>query len=234
MLILAADTSTPYLTVALCQDDTILVEKTELANRQHAEKILLWVDSILTENNVALDDIDLFAVSIGPGSFTGLRVGVSAWKGLAAGINKPILGVPTLDGLAAQIEMESGTLCTILDAKMDEVYAAIYAFESGERQILHAATVDSIDAIIQRCPADTIFIGDGVTKYMEDLKQHFPDDQLFPSDYDAPSAAAIANEAFRRCSRDGDIPSERVAPLYLRKSQAEENRDQQEKSAIPS
>lgn len=224
MLILAADTSTPYLSVALCHNDTVLAESTLYANRLHAEKILVYVDQMLSETGTQLSAIDLFAVSVGPGSFTGLRVGVSAWKGLAAGVQAPIIGIPTLCALAARVPMYDGHVCPMLDAKMDQVYAAIYHYTKGVRRKMEGPVVESVEAALQRCPGDTVFFGDGATKYKDVIHANARDATILPSTFDAPRASAVAEEALVECA-DG-LPSldRPVAPIYLRKSQAEENR----------
>lgn len=231
MLILAADTSTPYLSVALCENDTVLAESTLYANRLHAEKILLYVDAMLSETRTQLPAIDLFAVTIGPGSFTGLRVGVSAWKGLAAGVKTPIIGIPTLCALAARVPMFHGHICPMLDAKMDEVYASLYQYHEGIRQKMEGPVVASVEAVLERCPSDTVFFGDGATRYKDVIHARTKNPTILPSTFDAPRASSVAEEALVACA-DGLPPLDNlVSPIYLRKSQAEENRDATETPA---
>lgn len=232
MLILAADTSTPYLSVSLCDNDEVLAEFTEYADRQHAEKILPVLDSILSETETSLTAIDLFAVSIGPGSFTGLRIGVSAWKGLALGVQAPIIGIPTLDALASRVPSPTGPVCTLLDAKMDEVYACLYTFENGKQIVQFPPIVDSIESVLKRCPANTVFIGDGATKYKSVISEQLPTAEILPDSFDAPSATAVALIAFRLCQNKMPANDNPVSPLYLRKSQAEEVRDAKNASAV--
>jgi tRNA threonylcarbamoyladenosine biosynthesis protein TsaB len=223
MLILAADTSTPYLSVALCDDDRVCGEMTLHANRQHAEKILIFVDTLLKQTNKTLADIDLFAVTVGPGSFTGLRVGVSAWKGLASGVQTPITGISTLDALVARIPIRSGQLCPILDAKMDEVYAALYTDEAGQRTEILAPVVEAIESVLDRCTEDTLFFGDGATKYRDEIRTRFPNATILSQLYDAPTGTSVALEAWKRHAVTLPPLDNPVVPIYLRKSQAEEN-----------
>jgi len=227
MLILAADTSTPYLSIALYKNARLVAEISEYAERKHAENILLYLDQILQETDTSLLDIDLLAVAHGPGSFTGVRVGVSAWKGLAAGANIPIIGISTLDALARRADLASGTVCTLLDAKMNEVYAAVYRYQRGERQTLYDHTVAPIDSILRHCPEDTAFLGDGAALYREQIASAFPKAKLFPKAFDFPGASSVALEALALTESRTQPPESNVTPVYLRQSQAEVNRDQQ-------
>ena len=229
MLILATDTSTPYLSIALCDDNKVIAEVSTLADRKHSEKLLMYVDQILKETGTELTDIDLLAVAHGPGSFTGIRVGVSAWKGLASGANIPITGISTLDALAARTHTKDGTVCVLLDAKMGEVYSSIYSFDNGTRTILQSHAVSPIEDVLQNCPTDTLFLGDGATLCREQIRSIFPDAQILSEAYDFPGAVAVALEALKQSSREAT--PDNVIPIYLRKSQAEIVRDEKEREA---
>lgn len=228
MLILAADTSTPYLSIALCRDTAVVAEISILADRKHSEKLLLYVDQLLRETETALSDIDLLAIAHGPGSFTGIRVGVSAWKGLAAGADLPIVGISTLDALARRAEASERTLCTLLDAKMNEVYGAVYRYERTERRVLLDHTVAPVEAILEHCSEDTLFLGDGATLYSEQIRTVFPDAQMLHNAYGYPGASAVAFEALTLIESGVRSANTNVTPVYLRKSQAEVNRDEQQ------
>ena len=231
MLILAADTSTPYLSVVLCNNTSVLAEYTLHADRLHAEKILGYVDQILSETHTQLSTIDLFAVTVGPGSFTGLRVGVSAWKGLAAGVKTPIIGIPTLCALAARVPMFEGHVCPMIDAKMDEVYASLYHYHNGVRQIMEGPVVESPEAVLDRCPSDTIFLGDGATRYKDIIHASGKNATILPESFDAPRASSVAEEALIACADGLPALDNPVSPVYLRKSQAEENQDSKQANA---
>ncbi|MDZ4861787.1 MAG: tRNA (adenosine(37)-N6)-threonylcarbamoyltransferase complex dimerization subunit type 1 TsaB, partial [Candidatus Hydrogenedentes bacterium] len=165
MKTLAADTSTPVNTVAVCEGERILAEAVVDCGRAHAERLMGTVDWVLREAGLSLNDLELLAVSIGPGSFTGLRIGVSAWKGLAFASGLPLVGVPTLDALTRLGAFHDATVCPMLDAKMKEVFAAVYRFEGGAREKIVSDRVVPIDALLNEAPADTVFFGDGAELY---------------------------------------------------------------------
>ena len=231
MLILATDTSTPYLSIALCDGSTVLAEITRYADRQHAEKLLIYTQWLLAEHNKELSDIDLLAVSHGPGSFTGLRVGVAAWKGLATGAGLPIMGVSTLDALARQAPLANGHVCALLDAKMKEVYATIYRFENGERTCIQEALVAPIEKVLPLCPEGTVFLGDGASLYAEAINSASTTHVVLPEIYHPISAAAVALEATYLMEAGVEAQNNAVSPIYLRKSQAEVLRDAKVKQA---
>jgi len=161
MKILAADTSTGYNSVALCEDDHVLAESVVDAGRKHSERLLETVDWVLGEAGHTLRDVDLLAVSIGPGSFTGLRVGASTWKGLAFAAELPLAGVPTLDAMTRLSAFTHGTVCPLLDAKMQEVYGAAYGFEKGMRTKLIEDRVCSVESIVGELSGEALYFGDG-------------------------------------------------------------------------
>lgn len=231
MLILATDTSTPYLSIALCDGAKVLAEITRYADRQHAEKLLTYTQWMLEEHDTSLSDIDLLAVSHGPGSFTGLRVGVAAWKGLATGAGLPIMGVPTLDALSRRAPMATGHVCVLLDAKMKEVYASIYRYENGERQCIQEAVVAPVETVLSKCPEGTLFLGDGAGLYAERISSAMPAAVILPEIYHPISAATVALEAASLMEAGVEPQNDQVSPIYLRKSQAEALRDQKAKQA---
>ena len=222
MLILATDTSTPYLSIALCDNESIIAEVSLAADRKHAELILFHTDRILTETDTPLHNIDLLAVAQSPGSFTGVRVGVSAWKGLAAGANIPIIGVSTLDVLAHRAQGVT-TICTLLDAKMGEVYAAVFTSDNGKQTLTQKPFVADIDTVLLQCPPDAAFIGDGATLYREEILKARPRAALLSEALCFPGATAVAGVALSMMAKGFQPDTTPVEPLYLRKSQAEVN-----------
>ncbi len=209
----------------------MLGEITRYADRQHAEKLLTYTHWLLEEHNTSLDDIDLLAVSHGPGSFTGLRVGVAAWKGLATGAAIPIMGVSTMDALARRVPVANGTVCALLDAKMKEVYASLYSYEQGIRTCTQDVIVAPIETILAQCPEDTLFVGDGAGLYSEAIVAANPTATILPEMYHPISAASVAREAAALISKGEKPQNNSVSPIYLRKSQAEVVRDQKAKQA---
>jgi tRNA threonylcarbamoyladenosine biosynthesis protein TsaB len=224
MRILAADTSTPYLAVALREGTRVLAETVVYADRKHSERLLTTVDWVLQEAGAALSDVDALAVAIGPGSFTGLRVGVSAFKGLALAAVLPLVPVPTLDAMARLLPEREGTLCPMLDAKMGEVFAAAYRYDGCERVTLRPARACSVEDALDGLDGPVTVFGDALQRYAARILDALPHAVLIPFLYDSPRASAVAAEAEQLLSRGLPADPSAVSPVYLRGSQAEENR----------
>lgn len=225
MKILAVDTGTAVNTVALCEDGRLLAETVSLCGRAHSERLLATVDWILRETSMQLADLDAFAVSIGPGSFTGVRVGVAAWKGLALAVGKPLYGVSAMAAMSRLAGVEHGLVCPVLDAKMGEVFAAVFQWQDGVRTRLTEDRVCPVEALRDAIEGPVRFLGDGIARYRERLEAAFPEALFIEEAFGAPRAISIALEALA-LARSGAVgdPGE-AAPVYLRKSQAELNRD---------
>lgn len=225
MLVLGVDTSTPVNTVAVCDGDRPIAETVVDCGRAHAERLMATVDWVLREAGVGLPDIKLLAVSVGPGSFTGLRIGVAAWKGLALANGIPLIGVSTLDAMSRLGAFHDAVVCPMIDAKMKEVFAAAYRFESDRRQCIMPERVAPVPDILADLPERAIFFGDGALLYRELLEAERPGSRVLPATYAAPRAGAVCAEALaRKAAGDSGTP-ESVVPVYLRMSQPEVLRD---------
>ena len=232
MRILAADTSTAVNTVAVCEGERLLAETVVDCGRAHSERLLATVDWVLAEAGVKIEELDALAISAGPGSFTGLRVGVATWKGLAAGAKLPLVPVPTLDALARVGAVYEGLVCALLDAKMGDVFGALYRFAQGRRTKLAGDRVGVVEDLIGGIEDDIRFLGDGAMRYRERIEAAVASAIFVEQARGVPRASAVALEAHMlldqgACTTD---PAE-VAPVYLRKSQAEVNRDKAQHAA---
>jgi len=232
-LILAADTSTAINSVALCRDDAILAEAVIDGRRLHSERLLPTVQWLLGEAGVTLDALDLLAISIGPGSFTGLRIGAATWKGLAFANDLPLIGVPTLDAMThlAAVRPKS-YVAILLDARMKEVFYAVYRIESGHREKVISEQVgsiarfaDEIEGLSDFDAAEVSFLGDGVAVYRAALLERWPEMAVVSAAQSVPRASAVALEGLALFSAGAPSDAGMVNPVYLRKSQAEVNRD---------
>jgi tRNA threonylcarbamoyladenosine biosynthesis protein TsaB len=231
-IILATDTSTAVNSVAVCQGSAtgngemeLLAEAAVHCDRRHAERLLPVTDFVLQEAGLTLADVQLLAVSIGPGSFTGLRLGVATWKGLALARDLPLIAVPTLDALSRIADLHGGHVCTLLDARMEEVYGALYRYHEGVRDCLVPAMVGPVERILADAPRDTLFAGDGALRYADRIQSQFPDALFLPGHHGGPRAGAVAAEAFSLIAAGADTCADAVSPVYLRKSQAEMSRE---------
>ena len=193
MKVLAVETSTMCGSVALLEEEKLISEYLLDIKTTHSERLMPAIDRVLKDSEVDLSQIDGFAVSLGPGSFTGLRIGLSAIKGLALAMNKPIAGIPTLDALAHNIPFSRYTISPLLDARRGEVYTALYRFnEKGE-----LSRVTSYRAMDPRhwltfIDDKTVFLGGGLTVYRWMVEEELKDFAIFaPADLNVPRASVV-------------------------------------------
>lgn len=232
-VVLAAETSTAINSVALLRGDALLAEAVIDGRRLHSERLLPTVDWLLGEAGLALRDIELLAVATGPGSFTGLRIGAATWKGLALANDLPLVAVPTLDAMTRLCPCAPAShLAVILDARMKEVFAAVYCYEGGRRIKAIEDVVCPIELLLDRIAglegfseAGLTLMGDGAELYSTTIAQQFPQAAIAAPAQSAPRASAVALEALALQAVGASTDAARVSPVYLRKSQAEINRD---------
>lgn len=202
MRILAIGTSGKNCTVAISEDKKLIKEINISDGLTHSEKLMPSIDKILKETNFELQDMDAYAVSIGPGSFTGIRIGIATVKGLCLGLNKPVIAVPSLLALAYNKKDYEGYIISCIDAKNDNVYACIYRNENG---------------IISQ-------VGDYISDNVEVLNkkiQELNSDYVLVEDKDLEYASKIAEAGFDLYAKGEVTDGLHVTPLYLKKSQAE-------------
>jgi tRNA threonylcarbamoyladenosine biosynthesis protein TsaB len=227
MLLLALDTSTFIGTVAVLRDGELLAEWSGSVRATHGETLLPHLARTLELAGVALASLDALAVGLGPGSFTGVRIGVATAKGLALAQEKPIVGVSTLRMLARGFVAGPGLLAPVLDAHKGEVYAALYATdEQGELRERLAPFHAAPDEAARRLRAEAgdvpvAFAGSGLARYQDALFSALGGQaRRAPRFCDAPRAACLAHEAARELERRGPDDLATLAPLYLRESDA--------------
>ncbi len=223
MKVLGIDTSTSCGSVGLIDDESILSEYLLNIPVTHSERLLGTIELILKEARFALEDLDGWAISLGPGSFTGLRIGVSTVKGLALATQKPVAGVSTLDVLAYQISSTPYLICPILDAKKGEVYTAFYRY--GERNDLKrqsAYRAIKPEDLMKDIQERTIFIGDGVKTYRDYLKKSLESLAIFsPNSINFPHGSGVAKLGLELLRKGEYLDLANFTPLYVRPSEAE-------------
>ena len=168
MKILCLDSTAKVATAAILSDEAVLAEYTVNGKRSHSELMLPMIRSLLTSTGLTPDDIDLFACTVGPGSFTGVRIGVSVIKGIAFGRKKPCCGVSTLEALAENTAGLSGLICPVMDARRAQVYNALFERRDGALRRLtpdRAIGLSELAEELLRDHGDTpiLLVGDGVT-----------------------------------------------------------------------
>ena len=165
MKILGLDSSGIVASVAVVEDDILVAEYTVNYKKTHSQTLLPMLDEIAKMTELDLNTIDAIAVAAGPGSFTGLRIGSATAKGLGLALKKPLVAVPTVEGLAYNLYDTQGLICPIMDARRNQVYTGIYEFCDGKLQILENQMAVSVTEIAEKLNAlgrEVIFLGDGV------------------------------------------------------------------------
>ena len=223
MRVLGIDTSTPCGSVGLIDDEEVLSECLLNIPVTHSERILAAVEHVLREAGCAIQDLHGWAITLGPGSFTGVRIGVSTVKGLAYATGKPVAGIPTLDGLAAQVSPTPYLICPILDARKQEVYTAFYRYgETGlpERQSVYRAVTPQ--TLIMEVTEKTIFIGDGVKTYAGFLLNRLSPLALFPlPTLHLLRGSTVARLGLQSLRKNESLDLSTLSPTYVRPSEAE-------------
>ncbi|MFQ5483918.1 MAG: tRNA (adenosine(37)-N6)-threonylcarbamoyltransferase complex dimerization subunit type 1 TsaB [Desulfobacterales bacterium] len=222
MRILALDTATDCCSIAIIDEDTLLAEINLISGETHSKHLMGMIKHLLHLSGCLLSDIDGFAVTRGPGSFTGLRIGISATKGLAMAAGKSMVGVSVLDALAFQLPFSSSLICPILDARKGEVYFALYRSCRGGLQKETEEQVLTPQQALSRIKEPCIFFGQGAKTYQKVIKEEKGDFAYFPSPSQnilrASTVAFIGMDRFKKKMTD-DISD--FIPHYIRKSDAE-------------
>lgn len=225
MRILAVDTSSAVASCAIVDGEKLVCEEILNNGLTHSQMVMPMIESVLKRSGLDVSDIDIFAAVTGPGSFTGLRIGVSAVKALAHAANKPCVAVSTVEAMAYNLPFCEKLIVPIMDARRGEVYNGIYRFENGKFFEVRAARALSIEeccADIQSLGEDAVFLGDGLPVFKEKIMELLGEKAYFaPANLNAQMAASAAVLA-----RDKELINyAKLAPLYLRKSQAERERE---------
>ncbi len=222
--VLAADTATDIYSVALARGGELVAEFTVRGPRRHAERLHPLLQQVLAEAGCPLESVQVFGVSAGPGSFTGLRIGVSAMKGLAFACGMPLIAVNTLDALAHTVPPAAPSLVAMLDARMHEVYAATYQREGDTWRCVSPPQVGAPASLAGQAPSGACFVGDGIVRYAEEVRGAAPAAVLLGGYHAVPRAGAVALLAAASVAAGAAGDPGQVAPLYLRQSQPEEAR----------
>ncbi|MCT4619751.1 MAG: tRNA (adenosine(37)-N6)-threonylcarbamoyltransferase complex dimerization subunit type 1 TsaB [Marinisporobacter sp.] len=225
MKILALDTSSIVATVAVMDDDQLIGEYIINHKRTHSQKLMPMIEELLKSCELAIKDMDIIAVAKGPGSFTGLRIGVATAKGLAHAVDIPVVGISTLDALAFNMPFSEGIICPILDARRSQVYTAVYKWDDETLNNIEEPIAISIEELVEKLlkrPEKVVFLGDGIKANKEYLIEKLKDRAVFPpNSVKMQRASSVAQLAMER-AKNGEVENYyELVPTYLRKSEAE-------------
>ncbi|VFQ46672.1 tRNA (adenosine(37)-N6)-threonylcarbamoyltransferase complex dimerization subunit type 1 TsaB [Desulfoluna butyratoxydans] len=222
MRLLAVDTSTLSCGVAVTDGEGLLSESLFTSRQTHSRHLLGMVDETLSRSGLALGDLDGFAVTVGPGSFTGLRIGMSVVKGLAEVAGKPVVGVSTLEALARGAALAGKPIASMIDARKGEVYAALYR-PDGTGGVTEVSSPEAVrpEDFSERLAGEVLCIGTGASAYGDFFRNALKEKVFFAPEYDTIRPSVVAALALEALGRGEGKDAAALTPLYLRKSDAE-------------
>ena len=234
MKILALDSSSLTASVAVVEDDITIAEYTVNYKKTHSQTLLPMLDEIIKMTEQDLQDVDAIALAAGPGSFTGLRIGSATVKGLAEALNKPVISVPTVDGLAGNLYGTDKVVCPLMDARRNQTYTGLYEFvKKDDAYEMHCikeqCAVDLMEILeaVNELGREVIFLGDGVPVFKESIKQQLSVPFSFaPNTCNRQRAAVIGWLGMQMFKQGRYETAVSHAPEYLRLSQAERERNE--------
>lgn len=227
MKILAIETSTYSGSIAIVEENAILGEYYFNIGPVHTEKLVPSIEWLLSEVGIDKSDLSGVAVSLGPGSFTSLRVGLSTAKGICYSLGIPLVGVSSLKALAMNLPFAPCNICPVMDARKGEVFAALFCFNDGQLERIMDDMVLSPERLVELIKENTIFVGDGAILYKDYLEDNLCTGILFsPININFPRASNLALSEIGKFKEDRDNKYVldgimNLAPQYLRKSEAE-------------
>lgn len=224
MRVLAIETSTMLGGVAVVGDEGLVVELRVNVRAAHSARLMSELDHALAASGLTLREVDALAVASGPGSFTGLRIGLGTAKGLSFATGLPVVSVPTLEAFAWEFPFSGHPVCPMLDARKKEVYAGVFQRRGQEMErLLPETSIRARDlALSLKGHEKIVFAGQGAVLYAADIREALGDKALFaPSHLMVPSPAAVAWLGLRKAARGEFSDPATLSPTYLRKSEAE-------------
>lgn len=234
MIILSVDTSSDVASAAITDDEKVIGEININTKKTHSQTIMPMIDSLLKQSELDISDIDLIAAANGPGSFTGLRIGVSAVKGLAHAAKIPVVGVSILEAMAYNLPFCEYYISPIMDARRQQVYNAVYKWENGElceHKPPRALSVEELSEELEALGEKTVFVGDGVRAYRDVLKEKLGDKAIFaPVGAVGQRASGLCVPAKKLYDENKTLSCYELKPFYLRKPQAERELEEKERN----
>lgn len=222
MLILAVDTTGGVCSVALSEDKKLIAEHYLDRGRTHSEGLMPMVDALLKSASADIRDVDVFACAVGPGSFTGIRIGVAAVKAFAQAGEKPCAAVNTLDSLALNGAHFTGLVCPLLDARRQEVYNALYRTDGGFTRLTEYRALPVRQVLLETGEEKVLLLGDGAAAYREVIEDTLGTRAVFAAEnFTLQRASSACRIAFEAAQKGDTVSAYALEPYYIRKPQAE-------------
>lgn len=221
MKVLCLDTSSKFLSLAVAKRGKILAQTHRALDRKHSLQLVPLIDKILKKAKLRLQNIDGFCISKGPGSFTGLRIGITTIKGLAFALEKPIVAVGSLDVLAENVKIIKTKnipkdICALVDARQNKVYACLYKRENGKIKRASRYFLLTISELMTKLKDEVLFLGDGIGVYRDEIKKNKKLKAVFAdAKFWYPKAQGVVSLAVERFSQNKIEDVNNLVPLYL-------------------
>lgn len=216
IIILSTDTSSLNFSIALSRGAELMDRFTSTIPGRQSSDMLLEIDKFLSKNAFGIEDVDLFSVGLGPGSFTGLRIGVTTMRAMALALKKPIIGIPSIDVLAHAAGGKKSDICVVIDAKQGKVYARLYKQSKDNIKPASKILLLSIDKLLARIKVPMFFLGDAIALYKENiLKAGIKEISLAPEKAWSPDAAIIGALSFSKWKKKYKDNIFTLSPLYM-------------------
>ncbi len=217
--ILAIDTATNSGGVALSRNGEVIASLMVKAPLQYAEKILYLVDFVLDQHKLKLQEMDCFAVANGPGSFTGLRIGIATVQGFGQGLNKPVVGIATLEALAYRFRWAHSRVAPMIDARRDQIYGAIFKFKGSQMELEQKEQVSSPSQWLKEISGkECVFVGDGARLYKETIVAAHPEARVLETDNRV--LETLCQIAYQRFQEGQTQSAQELKANYIRPSDA--------------
>ena len=220
MLVLAIDTTAVTATAALVDENGIIANFNVNNKLTHSEKLLPMIDAVLTQSGYMINDVELFCVSSGPGSFTGVRIGIAAIKGLAFAKDTPCVAVSALEAMAFANKNCNAVICPVMDARRNEYYNALFGTDMTRLCDDRAVSADQLENELKKY-GDVILCGDGAVKFYNWLDNRLPKVRIANPTALLQNAASVGVCGYEKYKKGESISSFELLPVYLRKPQAE-------------
>jgi tRNA threonylcarbamoyladenosine biosynthesis protein TsaB len=223
MKILALETATLAGSIAIFDDAEGLISEVRVNLKiAHSERLMPSIQWLLEASRMSIGDIDAFSLSIGPGSFTGLRIGLSTVKGLSYATRKPVVAVPTLEAFARMLPYCAYMICPMFDARKKQVYAALFRWEKRTFRKVMDETAVAPHVLLKEIREPVVFMGEGAKLYKNQIMDALGENALFaPEAGMSPSASPVAEIGAEKIRQGETADPVALTPLYIRKSEAE-------------